>query len=426
MKRSLLLLSLILSFFLAKSQNWTKISGITDSTRIFDLASINDKVIVSGTSFNATFPVIAEYFISNDGGNNWSATSTIEFGAAVVDALPINNIFTTYGTIIVQSQQLTGNTWSNFSNKSKFAEFSNGTIIGGAAGGADTVYNISSTGVVGSKINSSKFNFGLNGDYFEAANNRMFFFRNSPSGLYGGDFSYIDLSDLSSFKTPLTLDGNAMTAIDWKNLVGVTDVIMMNNGDLLATSAELGLIKSIDNGINWTSLNNLFGGAGNVIYKNSVGHLYALIGFGAVGFSTDGGLTFTNITANLPAGSLKEQLFVNSQNEVFVFLNNNTSSSADVDYSGIYKLDGTSSISNLSKLTQFEVYPNPTSGIFTFKSISTSNVAVSVINLMGSTILNFTTQDLTSTIDLSNQAAGVYFLQATVNGRTQTQKLIVQ
>lgn len=431
MKIFLLSIGSFLLFSCANAQNWTKISGIMDNSRVYDLSNINNKVVLGGTQLGNPFPPIGTYAVSNDGGNTWSATETIEYGLGLLDALPMNNIFTTYSSLGgVQSQQLTGNTWNNFSDKLKFAEFSNGVIIGGAAGGADTVYTISNTGVVGEKINSSRFNLGSNGDYMVAANNRMFFFRNGASGLYGGEFSYIDYSDLSSFKTPLTLDGNAMTSVDWRDLVGVTDMVMMENGDLLATSAEMGLIKSVDNGLNWTSLNSLFGGAGNFIFKNSVGHLYALVGFGAVAVSTDNGITFTNINGNLApqigGQSLFQNLFVNSLDEVFVVINNQESNSSVPENSGIYKLDGVgASVEDIAS-KQFEIFPNPASNFLTFKNVSSSKAEVSILNLLGDEVLNFSAKDALNIVDISNQSAGIYFLKATINGHTQTQKFIIQ
>jgi len=432
MKRSLLLLSLILSFYLAKSQNWTKISGIADGGRVIDLAKINDKIIIS--SFVYGSPEIGTFFISDNGGNNWSETTPLPFsnGPGFMDALPINNIFTTFFTAGLgdQSLQLTGNTWSNFSNRGKFVEFSNGQILAGSFY-LDSVYYVSSSGVLGSAINSSKLSFGNDGKYFVGANNRLFLFQNNDAGfINSGEFHYIDYSDLSSFKIPLTLDGNTMTNDNWRDDIAVSGMIMMDNGDLIASSGKnFKCMKSTDNGVNWTTITTDIGPSKD-IYKNTLGHIYGLFTFGQIVLSTDGGVTFNNINGNLDnnAGTnyAFKSLFVNSLNEVFVILNNAQSSDSFPPNSGIYKLDGSTSISTLNDVSSFEIFPNPTTGIFTFKSSSTSDVAVSIFNLMGSTIFNFTTQDLKSTIDLSNQAAGVYFLQATVNGRTQTQKLIVQ
>ena len=421
MKKTLLLLSLILSFYLAKSQNWTKISGISDSSSITDLASINNKVVISGSKYGS--PVSGTFFISNDGGNSWTTGATFDYAVGYMDPLPINNTFTTYPAIGgVQSQKLTSATWSNFSEKFKFAEFPNGEIIGGSYN-LDSVHYITSTGIVGATINSSKLAFGIRGDYFAAANNRLFFMLNSPV-VIGSDFSYIDFNDLSTFKVPQTLDGSSMTATNWKDEVSVTGMIMMNNGDLIASCYDKVLIKSIDNGINWTTLSASALTPDKKLYKNTMGNIYGISG-GTVVYSIDGGITFINISGDLTNDGGVYQLYVNALDEVFVVMNC-VCNEVNPSSSGIYKLGGTTGIANLAEAAQFEVYPNPTSGIFTFKSISTSDVAVSIFNLMGSTIFNFTTQDLTSTIDLSNQAAGVYFLQATVNGRTQTQKLIVQ
>ncbi len=318
---------------------------------------------------------------------------------------------------------MTANTWSNFSDRFKFAEFSNGEIIGGSYN-LDSVYHISNTGIVGSTINSSKMSFGIRGDYCNASNNRLFFLLNSPS-VIGSDFSYIDYSDLSSFKVPVSLDGNPMTATNWKEDVSVTGMIKMDNGDLIACSYDRVLIKSVDNGINWTTLSATSLTPDKKLYKNSLGHIYGIAG-GEVVFSIDGGITFTNITGNLTVYGVRSQLLVNSLNEVFVVLNyiyNETNAT----YSGIYKLDGVgATLENLTAIPQFELFPNPATNNLTFRNKSNSQATVSIVNLLGCQVINFSTKDNSTNIDISNQASGIYFLQATINGQTQTQKFIIQ
>jgi len=61
------------------------------------------------------------------------------------------------------------------------------------------------------RINPSILLFNGDGKFFNGANNRMFLFKNGGVGIdLLGEFHYIDYSDLSSFKIPLTFDGNAM------------------------------------------------------------------------------------------------------------------------------------------------------------------------------------------------------------------------
>jgi hypothetical protein len=432
MKKTLLSLCLFLIISFSYSQNWTKISGIMDSCRVNDLANINNKVVISGTKFGGSFPPIGFFTVSEDGGNTWATTSTIEFGVALLDALPINNIFTTYASIGgIQSQQLTGNNWTNFSEKLKFAEFSNGQMVAGSPS-LDSVYYVSNSGVLGSAINSSKLQLGVDGKYFVGANNRLFLFKNNNAGFdHEGEFHYIDFSDLSSFKIPLTLDGNPMTNDNWKLDVAVTGMIMMDNGDLIASSGANGkCIKSIDNGVNWTTVTNELGPTKD-IYKNSLGHIYGLVTFGRIVVSTDGGVTFNNINGNLApqigGQSLFQNLFMNSLDEVFAVLNNQASNSTVPANSGIYKLDGVgASVEGLISKTQFELFPNPATNFFTFKNTSSLKADVFIMNIVGTKVLNFSTTDVLTTIDISNQASGVYFLQATINGQTQTQKFIIQ
>ena len=64
------------------------------------------------------------------------------------------------------------------------------------------------------------------------------------------------------------------------------------------------------------------------------------------------------------------------------------------------------------KNIQLKVSPNPSRGVFniTTESMSTSNLNIKVTDISGRNILTTTTSGSNHTIDLSNQASGLYFL----------------
>lgn len=70
------------------------------------------------------------------------------------------------------------------------------------------------------------------------------------------------------------------------------------------------------------------------------------------------------------------------------------------------------------------VYPNPSNGIFTLKS-TTKVVSVEFTNILGVSVLTQQINAETATIDLSNNADGIYSLKIISEDGTTTQKIIV-
>ncbi|MBL7917388.1 MAG: T9SS type A sorting domain-containing protein, partial [Bacteroidia bacterium] len=85
-------------------------------------------------------------------------------------------------------------------------------------------------------------------------------------------------------------------------------------------------------------------------------------------------------------------------------------------------------INDLTADVKFAVYPNPTSGTLNIKlADGTSNFKYTVHNILGTVVAseNVKNQDNVS-INLANQAAGVYFVTIENNGKKSTQKIVVE
>ncbi|MDQ3192740.1 MAG: PKD domain-containing protein, partial [Bacteroidota bacterium] len=81
----------------------------------------------------------------------------------------------------------------------------------------------------------------------------------------------------------------------------------------------------------------------------------------------------------------------------------------------------TLSINKHSDNNSVKVYPNPSNGIF---NVSTSaNATVVVYNAIGSVITTLTTTNNKLTLDLSNQANGIYFVKVLTNAETVVKKV---
>jgi hypothetical protein len=75
-------------------------------------------------------------------------------------------------------------------------------------------------------------------------------------------------------------------------------------------------------------------------------------------------------------------------------------------------------------MNNLAIYPNPTTdGIFTVDFVGASNADVKVINSLGSVVYNAETSSM-STVDISQQPAGLYFVVVNSNGESATRKLI--
>ncbi|MEA2043094.1 MAG: T9SS type A sorting domain-containing protein, partial [Bacteroidota bacterium] len=74
------------------------------------------------------------------------------------------------------------------------------------------------------------------------------------------------------------------------------------------------------------------------------------------------------------------------------------------------------------------IYPNPTTGIFTIKNLKASErpLNVEITNINGQIIKQYSIINNQSEIDLSGQAKGIYFVKIQTDKTTYTNKIIVQ
>ncbi len=400
------------------SQTWTKVSGIMDSSQVKGIAVNNNQIIVAGQNWASN--TLTDYALSNDGGNTWTKLPTFSFAGTYPMALPQNNLLLVSATI--STKKLVGSAWQNFSSSAySFAEFSNGTIVGGNPYGTDTVYYFSTTGVKGFKLGNFKTRIGFK--YFNGANNRLFFCSNY--------FSYIDQSNPSVKNIPATLDGLAMTESSWQAR-NIINMVKTSNGTLVAIDAiGYGIMKSIDNGINWITTNNMQGTAFNSpiiqsIVKNSNDDVF-ILNSNKVFKTTDYGVSFTDVTGNLPTpNSFRVELFMNASNELFCFVNAN--GSVNATKSGIYKLTNINSINDIYKNEiAFNVYPNPSNSVINVECLSfTKNpTTVEITNTLGQVILLKALTNNNTQINISDFVEGIYYITLKTDNKTTTKKLMI-
>ena len=79
-----------------------------------------------------------------------------------------------------------------------------------------------------------------------------------------------------------------------------------------------------------------------------------------------------------------------------------------------------------AKQTIFNVYPNPTNGEFVIALDANAKYDITIINLLGQTVISTTTSGMNTTIDLSNFDKGVYTVELKNNSSTYVEKVIVE
>lgn len=73
------------------------------------------------------------------------------------------------------------------------------------------------------------------------------------------------------------------------------------------------------------------------------------------------------------------------------------------------------------------IYPNPTNGIFTIQQNKVTELDIEIYNIIGERIYKTKLNSLLTTIELNNQAKGVYFVRITENNKSVIiRKIIIQ
>ena len=88
------------------------------------------------------------------------------------------------------------------------------------------------------------------------------------------------------------------------------------------------------------------------------------------------------------------------------------------------QISGTLSINEIENNEDVNIYPNPTTGIFTISTEGGKIKEVKVFNLLGEEIYSTTIDNQQTTINLSSQAQGIYFVQVEIDKGIMRKKLV--
>lgn len=89
-------------------------------------------------------------------------------------------------------------------------------------------------------------------------------------------------------------------------------------------------------------------------------------------------------------------------------------------------VEGTITDLDVQKSLELSIFPNPTNGVINIKGEELNNATVSVYNVNGSLLLSKNINGVSSEINISELAAGIYMVQVKAEGSVVTKRIVKQ
>ena len=425
-------------------------TGFSEHFRGLNSISVVNENVVWATAYdgNDSDNRIQEFTKTIDGGETWipgtinvgstavtiSQISAVNKDTAWVAVAPnpptnIKGVFRTVngGQDWTRQATATYNDASSFPNLVHFWDKNNGFCQGdpiGATGSREfELYTTTDGGITWVVVDGANIADPLYGEWGYTAlsyvkGNSIWFGTNAGRIYHSADRGYTwsvaqsPVSDFANFGT--TPVNGAFAFTDETN-----GLLIDNNSKLWETS---------DAGMTWDEITTATGnhyptditavpgtigtyvntGKGDVSGEEVIG--------GGISYSTDNGYTWYNFPDSIQLTEKAEWL---SPTIGWVGTFN-----IDVATGGIYKFDGTfTSISSSVETIEFNIYPNPSIGVFTIDNVK--NHKIEIYNNLGQLIYSKQNSSSSSLIDLSNQNVGNYIVRITSDENTTTKKLII-
>jgi len=245
----------------------------------------------------------------------------------------------------------------------------------------------------------------------------------SVQGLSGG---LLDLYSVS-FPNPMvgyaagtstvkTVDGGATWNYFYTGFESGTTLhsVFFINSDTGYVAGCAGIAKTVDGGTNWTKQTSNLSNCVNAIYFIDANNGFAVGNSGSILNTTNAGKTWTIQTSGT------------SSNLRSVFFTENNIGYAVGDGGTLLKYTvNATNISELFNDDKISIYPNPINDKFNIEiDNQKESCNLQIFNTIGQVILNKKIINTIEQIDLSGQAAGVYFVKVQTEKNTVVKKII--
>jgi photosystem II stability/assembly factor-like uncharacterized protein len=440
MKKTLLTLFLITVSYAVNAQFWSeKATGFYSPSRTLNSISIVNSSVIWANAMDVSTPATPDYTIkeftkSTDGGQTWtpgtinlgtnsanlgvSSITAVSATTAWVSAYPETGGFggvwktTDGGGTWTQQTSALYNTAESNPNFVYFWDANNGIAQGDPENGEFEIYTTTDGGtnwtrVPGANIPDPKTDTAGEFGYFNryVVSGNTIWFATDRGRIFKSADKGLNWSAYTSPSTDFSFDKFTFSDA---------------NKGLLTIYNPAALYKTTDGGATWNSVYTTgYSFSTDICYIP--GTSTVVIGDSATPyssyFSTDDGLTWTNIDA-LSHGTM-------------AFLDSSFGFSAGINTSntvgGIYKFSG-AALKNpvFSSETSFLAYPNPFNDVVKIQSDTNFIKKIAVFDLLGKQLYqsDFLNTNATS-LDLKALNAGVYLLQVTSDtGKSEMRKIV--
>ncbi len=456
MKRKLLLLTAMFAVAITANaqKEWhVQNSGFPTASRGINGFSVVDSNVAWATAYDGsgTNATIRDFTVTRDGGATWlPGVVTVQgtqnaYGLANISAIDADtayaSIYPVTATISGQGVYKTTNggaSWtkvstgtftagSSFINVVHFFDAKDGVALGDPAGGYFEAYTTNNGGATWTRVPQANIPFtpgaseyGTVG-YYGAHDSTIIYPTNLGNMLVSKDRGIT----WTAVASPVTGTNTFIPKLSFKNK-DVVFAIAGNTGQAINS-----IIASVDGGLSWSFAG--FDTVGDVFDFNEIAFVpgtndtwfvtsanFTTGGLGSA-YTEDGGQTWIGIDK--------------IQHTCIEFADENNGWSGGFNTSatvgGIFKWGSVRLPAGVSagKVEAFNVYPNPNNGTFYVNAKVNGESKIKVMDLVGKVVFEKTypTRSLLLTsVDMSNEQAGIYFVEVTENGNRSVQKIVIQ
>lgn len=439
--RKFYFLAFALAGVFASAQSWTAQATNFAPNWGIDEINIVDENVAWITAYDGsgggTYP--KDFAVTTNGGSTWIAQTAEEIpSAALFSDIHAFNANTAFVITAPSSGGASSNgIWKTTDGGLNWTKYS-GSIFSASASFANHIYFWDeNNGYAGGDPVANKFEMYKTTD----GGNTWSVISTAPAPQNADEFTYVAVKDvvgdniwlgtstgriLRSTDRGETWTAHISPALDFGGVITAGSSASYsfadaNNGLLITDdNGFIVLYSTSDGGTTWTDLEPVgpwYGG--DITHVPGSANTYVCTGINSAlpmgsSYSTDGGLTWTEIDSGAQRGKVE-------------FLNGSTGwtgqfSDGPSGTTGIMKFQGSLAVNEVAVKSNLQVYPNPSSNIINF-SAKNQISGVTLVDLTGKIVAKSTG----TSINVSSMAAGVYVAQVKyANGSVENTKVIVK